>query len=421
VTPATLLAWHRRLAAKKYDTSKRRKPGRPPTVPGVARLIVRLAKENPLWGAPPDPRPADETRRDSRAVHRLGDPAGRGHLSAPAPGGSDLAAVPARPGRRDRRGRLPARGHRAAEKTVRIHRAWHPPDASGRNHRQPHRRVDRAAGPQPRPDPRRAVRDIKFLIRDRGPDFTASFDAVFQAAGARILRTAVQAPRMNATCERLVGTLRREILDRVLILGDGHLRAVLTEYQARYNTARPHQGIAQRIPDGGRVAPCAGSHPYPQPGSPQLRNSFRRRPAGPRLGRQAHRGNLCHRPLDGSGHVAHHEGHRRAQTSSCCASSSSPDGMLPAAPDRLREARSRPGPQNHRPFGVIKKIVSRTDSGFTPCGLPVAPRGGAPSSSGGQGHQHGVDDVDGGVGGLRVAADHVRLVDGVAARSSWPG
>ena len=66
---------------------------------------------------------------------------------------------------------------------------------------------------------------------------------------------------MNATCERLVGTLRREILDRVLILGDGHLRAVLTEYQARYNTARPHQGIAQRIPDGGRVAPCAGSHP----------------------------------------------------------------------------------------------------------------------------------------------------------------
>ena len=50
VTPATLLAWHRRLAAKKYDTSKRRKPGRPPTVPDIARLIVRLAKENPLWG-----------------------------------------------------------------------------------------------------------------------------------------------------------------------------------------------------------------------------------------------------------------------------------------------------------------------------------------------------------------------------------
>ena len=50
VTPATLLAWHRKLAGRKYDTSKRRKPGRPPTVPGIARLVVRLAKENPLRG-----------------------------------------------------------------------------------------------------------------------------------------------------------------------------------------------------------------------------------------------------------------------------------------------------------------------------------------------------------------------------------
>jgi transposase InsO family protein len=95
--------------------------------------------------------------------------------------------------------------------------------------------------------------DIKFLIRDRGSNFTESFDAVFQAAGTRILRTAVQAPRMNAICERLVGTLRRELLDRMLILGERHLRSVLTEYQAHYNTARPHQGIAQRVPDGGHL------------------------------------------------------------------------------------------------------------------------------------------------------------------------
>ena len=52
---------------------------------------------------------------------------------------------------------------------------------------------------------------IKFLIRDRGSNFTRSFDTVFEATGTRILRTAVQAPRMNATCERLVGTLRREL------------------------------------------------------------------------------------------------------------------------------------------------------------------------------------------------------------------
>ena len=62
---------------------------------------------------------------------------------------------------------------------------------------------------------------------------------------------------MNATCERLVSTLRREILDRVLILGEAHLHTVLTEYQAHYNTARPHQGISQRVPDDEPDAPRA--------------------------------------------------------------------------------------------------------------------------------------------------------------------
>ncbi len=101
---------------------------------------------------------------------------------------------------------------------------------------------------------------IRFLIRDRGSNFTASFDAVFQADGTRIMRTAVQAPRMNAICERLAGTLRRELLDRVLILGEAHLRSMLAEYQVHYNTARPHQGIAQRVP---AVNTTAATSPSP--------------------------------------------------------------------------------------------------------------------------------------------------------------
>ena len=99
--------------------------------------------------------------------------------------------------------------------------------------------------------------DIRFLIRDRGPNFTASSGAVFQAAGTRILVGAIQAPRMNAICERLVGTLRREVLDRTLIHGEAHPHAVLTEYQTHYNTARPHQGIAQHVPDADRDTPRA--------------------------------------------------------------------------------------------------------------------------------------------------------------------
>jgi hypothetical protein len=90
--------------------------------------------------------------------------------------------------------------------------------------------------------------NFRFLIRDRGSSFTRSFEAVFQVNGTRVLLTAVQAPWMNATCERLLGTLRRELLDRMLILSEGHLRAVLIEYQVHYNTSRPHQASTSGFP-----------------------------------------------------------------------------------------------------------------------------------------------------------------------------
>ncbi len=127
--------------------------------------------------------------------------------------------------------------------------------------------MDRATGPQPALGLDERSADIKFLIRDRGSNFTCAFDAVFQATDARILRTAVQAPRMNAICERLVGTLRRELLDWMLILGERHLRAVLAEYQEHYNTARPHQGTGQRVP-GTEAGPRVTA---PDPGTCQIR------------------------------------------------------------------------------------------------------------------------------------------------------
>ncbi|HEV2639489.1 MAG TPA: integrase core domain-containing protein [Actinocrinis sp.] len=90
---------------------------------------------------------------------------------------------------------------------------------------------------------------MRFLIRDRGSQFTTTFDTIFEDCGLRILRSPRQAPRANAICERLIGTLRRELLDHILILNETHLHTVLTEYAAHYNAGRPHQGIAQHVPN----------------------------------------------------------------------------------------------------------------------------------------------------------------------------
>ena len=98
---------------------------------------------------------------------------------------------------------------------------------------------------------------MRLLLRDRGSQFTSAFDAVFQNCGLRILHSPPQAPRANAICERLIGSIRREVLDHTLILNQNHLRTVLTEYVAHYNTARPHQGIAQHVPNDNPDQPTA--------------------------------------------------------------------------------------------------------------------------------------------------------------------
>jgi putative transposase len=96
---------------------------------------------------------------------------------------------------------------------------------------------------------------VKFLIRDRAGQFTSSFDAVITAEGIRILRSPPQAPRANAICERIIGTLRRELFDQLLILNEDHLRRVLTEYLRHYNTARPHRALSQLTPAQAETRP----------------------------------------------------------------------------------------------------------------------------------------------------------------------
>ena len=87
-----------------------------------------------------------------------------------------------------------------------------------------------------------------LLIRDRDSKFTNVVDAIFTSEDIRILRTPVRAPRANAIAERWIGTVRRELLDRILIVNRRHLMAVLAEYVAHFNHHRPHRALNQAAP-----------------------------------------------------------------------------------------------------------------------------------------------------------------------------
>ena len=101
---------------------------------------------------------------------------------------------------------------------------------------------------------------VKFLIRDRDAKFTAAFDAAFAAAGVRIIRAPVQAPRANAIAERWISSARRECLDRMLVTGERHLRLVLSEYTDHYNSHRAHRALQQRPPSGRPRPPASGAN-----------------------------------------------------------------------------------------------------------------------------------------------------------------
>jgi transposase InsO family protein len=111
-------------------------------------------------------------------------------------------------------------------------------------------------------------RPVRFLVRDRDAKFTAAFDEVFRSERIRIFRTPVRAPRANAFAERFVGTIRRECLDRMLVVHRRQLESVLAEYADHYNSHRPHRSL-------GQVSPLTMS-PVPLPTSSADANQLQR-------------------------------------------------------------------------------------------------------------------------------------------------
>ena len=252
VRPETLLRWHRQLVRRKW-TRPHRRPGRPAIDPETRNLVLRLARENPRWGY----------CRIQGELLRLGT-----SLSA-----TSIATIMRRAGLSPapRRGptwsqflRSQATGILACDfltvetlllktyyvlffielKTRRVHLAGVT------------RNPDSAWVTQQARNASGDLRDVgvvpRFLIRDRDTKFSRSFDAVFEAEGARIITTPIRAPNGNAHAERWVGTVRSECLDWTLVRGRRHLERVLGEYVAHYDDHRPHRAIGLRAPTSER-------------------------------------------------------------------------------------------------------------------------------------------------------------------------
>jgi putative transposase len=201
-------------------------------------------------GVPHNPRRAGRPGSENSSAGGTGNPEQGRDGPRAAADCACLAAVPALPGRGDPGVRLLHCG------TAR----WHPGLRPGRiEHATRHVRIlgvtlhptGEWTAQQARNlnmDLGEQARQVKFMIRDCGSNYTAAFDAVLADAGIRTVLCNVRTPRMNAIAERWTGGCRRELLDRTLIWNQAHLRRTLCQYETRHNQHRPHRSLNSAAP-----------------------------------------------------------------------------------------------------------------------------------------------------------------------------
>jgi len=249
VTPDTLLRWYGSLVARKYDGSRRRGPGRPPTRAALAQLVIRMASSNPTWGY----------TRIRGALRNLGHDLGRSTIKRIL---ADAGIEPA-PERSKRTpwstflkahwGAIAAMDFFTVEvltmhglvrysvlfvidlktRCVRLAGIAHDPygvwmEQIARN------LTDVVDG---------FLKDTRYLIHDRDPLFTQHFTEILRVGGVKTVKLPAGSPDLNAYAERFVLSARTECLRRVIPLGEKHLRTILTEFLAHYHGERNHQGL----------------------------------------------------------------------------------------------------------------------------------------------------------------------------------
>ena len=253
VTPDTILRWHRELIARKYDGSLMRGPGRPAIANEIRALAVRMASENEGWGYT---RIVGEL---SKLGHRVSRSTVRRILKergiGPAP--ERLPHMPWSKFLKAHWAALAAADFFTIEvwtqsglvrvvvlfvielSTRRVEIAGFTTEPKGAWMTQVARNLtDVEDG---------FVVGKRFLIHDRDPLFTANFREILRSGGVESVRLPPRSPNLNAFAERFVLSIKSECLERMVFVGERHLRRAIDEYVEHYHIERPHQGLANEL------------------------------------------------------------------------------------------------------------------------------------------------------------------------------